>query len=111
MKKRILLTSLCFLILGVLFFNAHAVINTFSDSLDLKLSKITALANPENEWAGWVKGKKMGTKLEWVGLDTSVGFPPSIGIGLGFAARSCCVNTNESTACNKNNEDPQCKNL
>lgn len=28
-----------------------------------------------------------------------------------YTARSCCVKANESTACNKNNEEPQCKNL
>lgn len=111
MKKITLVTCLFLLSLGVLCFNAHTVMNTFSNSLDLKLSKIIAFADQENEWAGWVKGKKMGTKLEWTGFDVSIGFPPSISGGLGFTARSCCVKANESTACNKSNEEPQCKNL
>lgn len=111
MKKKVLITGLCFFVLGVLFFNARAMMGTLDCPLDFKLSEITALANPENDWAGWVKGQKMGTKLEWTGFDVSIGFPPSISGGLGFTARNCCVDSNESTACNKNNEDPQCKNL
>lgn len=111
MKKRILTLSFCLLAFNVLLFNAHLVIKTFDKSFDLRLSEIVALATPENEWEGWVKGQEMGVKWEWTGIDISFGYPPSGSIGLGFTLRSCCVDSNESTACNKNNEESQCKNI
>lgn len=102
MKKTIILAC------AALVMSAAAVMGykTYNESKQLTLMDANIEALTQNEWEGWAKGFHMTTV--WYKKSMEISYTRPV-VTFGWNSMDCCCNSNDSNACNFNNEDPRCK--
>ena len=101
MKKKIISGIALVIFAGFLGFNAKISID--KHSIDTSLNNLETVAMAQDEWAGWIKGKKIGEVKIIDEIKGSGWWADTT-----YRIIHCCVKATSYDACNPEGEDYEC---